>query len=111
MKYLIVVIFLSACTSNASLPEYKVLDQLTEIDGTKFGEILIESYSHETPVEEIENTLEQIAQKIHVNKIALYCSEEAERADYSESYMKAHPEAAKCILGIYQYRVFYPSRR
>ncbi|MCB0368814.1 MAG: hypothetical protein KDD45_05030 [Bdellovibrionales bacterium] len=103
-KYLVTIIVfsLAACTSDPSLPQYKILDKLTEIDGTKYCEILIESYSRETPKEEIEATLEKLIQKLNVDKIALYCSEEAKLADFSESYRNTHPEAVKCILGLYQ---------
>jgi hypothetical protein len=78
------------------IPEYKVLFQVDLMSGAgKFGEILISSYSKDTPKEERESTLRKIIKKEGFVSAMLYSTEEAYKANSSESFSKAHPDALK----------------
>ena len=92
------MILLFACSSGTDkkIPEYKVLFQVDLMSGAgKFGEILISSYSKDTPKEERESTLREIIKKEGFVSAALYSTEEAYKANSSESFSKAHPDALK----------------
>jgi len=78
------------------IPEYKILFQVDLMSGAgKFGEILISSYSKETPKEERESTLRKIIKKEGFISAILYSTEEAYKANSSELFSKAHPNALK----------------
>jgi hypothetical protein len=77
-----------------NIPEYKILFQVDLMSGAgKFGEILINSYSKGTPKEERESTLRKIIKKEGFVSAMLYSTEEAYKANSSESFSKAHPNA------------------
>lgn len=81
---------------DVDLPQYKILDQTDLFSGTgKLGEILIVSYSKNTPKELREGTLRKIMKKEGFVSGMLYSTEEAFKANYSESYSKSHPGALK----------------
>lgn len=103
----IVLFSLTACTTenaqlyqNNNIPSYEILDTVDLINGNKFAEILITSYSKNTPNIELEKISIEIAKKINVDEIVIYCSKEAQKANYSESYANEHPTAIEeCVLG------------
>lgn len=79
---------------NDSIPEYKVLFRVELASGAgTFGEILLTSYSKETPKEERESTLRSIMKTEGFVSCVLYSTEEAYKANSSESFSKAHPHA------------------
>lgn len=79
-----------------SLPVYKVLFQVELASGVgKFGEVLISSYSKEISREERERTLRKIMEKEGFVSAALYSTEAAYKANSSESFSKANPDALK----------------
>ena len=83
-------------SKDENLPQYKILFQVKLMSGSgKYGEILIQSYSKETPKEERENTLRKIIKKEGFVSAALYSTEDAYKANSSESFSKANPNALK----------------
>lgn len=83
-------------TKDESLPHYKILFQVKLMSGTgEYGEILIQSYSKATPTEEREKTLRKIIKKEGFVSAALYSTEDAYKANSSESFSKANPNALK----------------
>jgi len=77
------------------LPAYTIIDQVNLITGGKFGDILITSFSRETPRITRESVLKRIAKKEGFKEATLYCTMEAYRANMSASYLKVHPNALK----------------
>ncbi len=91
-----IVLFACGSENDKKIPEYKVLFQVDLMSGAgKFGEILISSYSKDTPKEERESTLRKIIKKEGFVSAMLYSTEEAYKANSSESFSKAHPDALK----------------
>ena len=87
-------------TQAPELPPYKVLDTVNLITGGRYGDVLVETYSRETPKEERESVLRSIAAKENFHQAALYCSEEAYQANNSASFLRGHPNALEtCFLG------------
>ncbi len=73
----------------------------------RYGDILIKTYSRETPKEERESVLRSIAAKENFHQAALYCSEEAYQANNSASFLREHQNALKtCFLGSLKDGVF-----
>jgi hypothetical protein len=80
--------------NNKSLPNYRILFRVDLISGKGvFGEVLISDYSKKTSKDEIENSLRAIIKKEGFVSAMLYSTEDAYRANMSESFSKAHPEA------------------
>ena len=82
---------LSGC-GGSSTPSYEVIDKLTLINGSSMVEVLIASYSRSTPESERAATLLAIAEKENANEVYLYNSREAQKAQYSESFMSTNPD-------------------
>lgn len=102
----IVLFSITACTTenttsqNNNIPTYEILDTVDLINGNKFAEILITSFSKETSQQELETTAKKIAEEINVDEVDIYCSKEAQKANYSDSFSKEHPNAIEeCYLG------------
>ena len=77
-----------------SLPNYRILFKVDLISGNGvFGELLIPNYSKKTPKNEIEKSLRAIIKKEGFVSAILYSTEDAYKANNSESFSKAHPEA------------------
>ena len=84
------------------LPEYRILDRTRLMGGGAHGDVLVESYSRETPAGNRREALRRIMSKEGLSEAALYCSEDAMRASYSSSYAEAHPsEVERCAIGVY----------
>ncbi|MBI4235457.1 hypothetical protein HY604_04110 [Candidatus Peregrinibacteria bacterium] len=105
----IVLFSITACTrenapsQNNNIPAYEILDTVDLINGDKFAEVLITSFSKETSQQELETTAKKIAEEINVDEVDIYCSREAQKANYSESFSKEHPNAIdECYLGNYK---------
>lgn len=85
------------------LPAYRVLDRTQLLGGGTHGDVLVESFSRQTPVVVTRRQiLGRIMAEEGFREAALYCSEEAMRASYSSSYAAAHPGAGeRCSLGAF----------
>ena len=100
---------LGARPAGGETPAYKVLDTVDMVTGGRHGEVLITSFSRQTPVAERESTLRAIMAKENFSRADLYCSEGAKKANSSSSYAAAHPNALKtCFLGSIQDGAFTP---
>jgi len=55
-------------------------------------EVVIASYSRSTPESERAATLMAIANKENANEVYLYNSRDAQKAQYSESFMNTNPD-------------------
>ena len=84
------------------LPNYEILDKINMMGGGVFADVLIESYSQNTPADSIETSLREISRIIEADEIFLYCSKEAQRANYSASFAESHPDASSCFLGTFK---------
>ncbi|NOU18043.1 MAG: hypothetical protein HOO91_10865 [Bacteroidales bacterium] len=86
----------SESSLDENLPQYQILFQVELMSGAgTFGEILVLSYSKEIPKKERESTLRKIIKKEGFVSAMLYSTEEAYKANSSESFSKAHPNALK----------------
>jgi len=86
--------------ASEGLPDYEVIDEVTAIGGDKFGDILIASLSRDTPEAEREQIARGIAAGEGYDVVVIYCSREAQQADYSASFAEAHPGVLEeCALG------------
>ncbi len=94
------------------LPEYIILDKVKLLNGNIYADILIKSYSKNTPVDERESTVKVISQKENINEISLYSTENAKKANFSSSFSKKHPNALKNgYLGSYKNGIFTPGEK
>lgn len=78
-----------------TLPEYIIIDQMDLLSGGRYGDILVESYSTDTPMNVREKTLRAIMGKENFTEASLYCTREAYKANMSSSYSESHPQALK----------------
>jgi hypothetical protein len=92
------------------LPAYKVLFSVQKFGGGgRYGDVLVSSLSRTTPAKTREEIARKIARKEGFSQVSLYCTEEAYKADNSESFSKAHPGAMKRgFLGMIQDGKFIP---
>lgn len=89
--------------SSTSLPAYKVLYSNKMVSSRKFGDILIPSFSRQTPVTQRESTFRAIAKKEGLHNISFYSIENAYKANVSASFAKSHPNAMRNgFLGMIQ---------
>lgn len=78
------------------LPQYTTLFSVDLMSGKgKFGEVLISSLSKEVKSSEREKTFRGIMDSEGWISISAYSTEEAYKANSSESFSKAHPNALK----------------
>ncbi|MFX0136504.1 MAG: hypothetical protein ACFFDN_22885 [Candidatus Hodarchaeota archaeon] len=77
------------------LPSYQIIDQLDLINGGKYGDILVPSFSKKTSRVTRESILRRISKKEGFTEATLYCTMDAYKANNSASYLKAHPNALK----------------
>ena len=76
------------------LPSYSVLDRVNRIDGSGvYGDVLIVSFSKDTPQDTREKTIQSIAKKEGLSEVSLYCTEDAFKANFSSSFLAEHPNA------------------
>ena len=81
------------------------------MSGGKEGDVLIPTFSRRTPLAEREAFARSIASSEELTTVNLYCSREAQKANVSERYSRAHPSALKtCYLGMLKDGRFYDSR-
>jgi hypothetical protein len=94
----------------ADLPAYKVLFSAQKFGGGgRFGDVLVSSISRTTPAKTREEIARKIAAKEGLVQVSLYSTEEAYKANNSESFSKAHPGALKRgFLGMIQDGKFIP---
>ena len=78
-----------------SLPAYSVLFSNKKIGGGKFGDILIPSFSRQTPVKKRETIFRSISAKEGIEDVSFYSAEEAYKANVSASFAKSHPNAMR----------------
>lgn len=82
--------------AEGNIPEYKIISQMNLIGNKgKWGDIVIPSYSKNTPKDIREATLRQICQREGFVGAALYSTEEAYKANVSASYAQNNPGALK----------------
>jgi len=77
------------------LPAYVIINQIELKSGGIHGDILITSFSTDTPTKVCESVLKCIAEKEGFTEASLYCTREAYQANLSSSYSEAHPNALK----------------
>jgi len=85
------------------LPKYQVLDTVdrSALGNGIYADVLVESLSKNDSADKLADIAKRIAEIISANELSLYCSEDAKRANFSESYSKSHPGALeKCALGV-----------
>ena len=110
---LCLLLTLASCTSRGpGLPDYEVLDVEHMIDGGKNIEILVPSYSRDTPVEELTKFCLEIKRIDEYLWVYVYCTREAYEAKHSLEYARKHPGALdEGYLGYYEYDHFRPPHR
>lgn len=87
-----------------TLPEYSIIEEVKLMNWWKYIWVLISTYSKVTPYSELEKTAKEISAKKWATKIGVYCSVEASKSDFSESYKKSHPwELEKCGLWAFNF--------
>jgi len=93
---------------NVNIPSYEVLDTVNRIDGSGIhAGVLIESYNTETPDEELLRVAQAIAKDKGFSIIEIYCTKDAQKANYSSSFSEAHPGALdNGFLGTYEHGEF-----
>lgn len=80
---------------NPDLPEYEVLDRISQMNGRIYGDVLVPSIPRSTPTDEIEQLATDICIQENIDDICLYCTEEAFEANCSSNYSDAHPNALR----------------
>ena len=92
----LIVLFVSACGSSYSGPAYTVLDRVELFSGEgTHGDVLVTSISPSTPKSELAAIFKGIAEKENFAEMALYCTQDAYKANYSDSYARSNPNALK----------------
>lgn len=82
------------------LPEYSILGVVEELGAPTRGDVLVPSLSRETPASVRESVLRRIMKREGFDEAALFCSEDAMRAAYAETYQGESPGALQtCGLG------------
>lgn len=96
--------------AEADLPAYTVLFTVEKFrGGGRYGEILVPSVSRKVSAAEREALARRIADKEHLVDVNLYSSEDAYKANGSESFSKAHPNAMRRgFLGMLENGKFTP---
>lgn len=87
----------------SNLPKYTIISKV-KISGTNniMADIIISDYSRQTNPNTLKDTCDKIAEKEGFNIIYLYSNEEAQKSNYSESYLKEHPNAKQGFLGSWE---------
>jgi|Wag4MinimDraft_11_1082651.scaffolds.fasta_scaffold01520_4 hypothetical protein len=75
------------------VPEYIIIDQFDLMSGGRHGDILIKSFSKETPLDKREKVIKKIIEKENFTQADLYCTREAFEANMNSSYSESHPNA------------------
>ena len=88
-------------SSEASIPEYVVADRVGN-----YGDIVVPSLSLSAPREELATVANAIGVREGLDALSLYCSQDAVRANFSQSFLEANPRAYDCVLGSWEDGVF-----
>lgn len=86
-----------------NLPKYTIISKV-KLNGTNniMADIIISDYSRKTNPNTLKDTCDKIAKKEGFYQIYLYSTQEAQKAIYSESYSKEHPNAIQGFLGSWE---------
>ncbi len=88
--------------TNKTIENHSVIQKTNLINWNILLEVLISTISKETPVEKIKEIALQLSEKYDANQIQIYCSIEAQKANYSSSFAEEHPDAIQtCYLWEY----------
>ena len=98
-------------SSEVSIPEYVVADRVGILGGGNYGDIVVPSLSSSTPREELATVANAISAREGLDRLSLYCSQDAVRANFSQSFLEANPGAYDCVLGSWEGGVFTPAPR
>lgn len=82
-------------SSNSGILNYEIIDEIKLMSGEMMGEVLISSFSRNTPASERERVIREIAKKKNYDRVDLYCTVDAQKANYSDSYSTQHPDALR----------------
>ena len=95
--------------SKLETPKYVILDSVTTIGGKFYADVLISSFSRQTPVSERRKAAKRIAKKEGFHHVSFYSTREAYKANMSASYLREHPDALeKGFLGSLENGRFSP---
>lgn len=95
--------------ASVEVPEYEILNSFELLTGDVIGEVLIASFSRETPAQTRANVAAAIAKREKLDEVTLYCSRDAQRANMSASFAEEHPDAlGTCYLGSWEDGEFQP---
>ena len=72
---------------------YKILDSIELFDGGIYGDVLVNTINKKTPKEELEDMFTLISIYEGFLEMSLYRTEEAYKSNFSESFLKSHPNA------------------
>jgi|GEM_PF-3065578 hypothetical protein len=78
-----------------SLPEYEILDEVDQMVGGKYGDILIPSFEPDMNTDSLSKVAFAIMEKEGLDEAAFYSAESAQKASFSSSYQKKNPNALK----------------
>jgi hypothetical protein len=82
------------------VPEYAVLETVGEMRGGTWGAVLVPTLSRDTTATRRGEIAREIARLEGFERVSLYCSEHAWKADFSRSYGERYPNALRdCALG------------
>lgn len=82
--------------AEADLPAYRVLSAVNKVSGAgRFGDVLVAGMSRNTSARKREALARRIGTKEGLSSVSLYSTEEAYKANISESFSKAHPNAMR----------------
>lgn len=82
--------------AGTSLPAYTILFADEKYGGGgRFGDVWVPSLSRETSVAERERVIREIAAKEGINDLSIYSTEDAYKANVSESFAASHPNAMR----------------
>lgn len=88
-------IYYNLLDDQITLPKYEIIDEIKLISGEKMGDVLIKSFSQNTSMTKREMILREIAKRKRFDRIDLYSTIEAQKANYSDSFNEKHPDALK----------------
>lgn len=78
------------------LPDYEVLFQVRATASKRvFGDVLVDSFSRQTPADVREETIRGIARQENIDDAALFSTRDAYQASISASFLEQHPDALR----------------
>lgn len=93
------------------IPAYKVVDKMKKLAGGFDMNVIVEALKPTTSQDELDRIGGEIARREDAtgsnDKVYIFCSEEALKADMSATFRKAHPKAGKCALGVFKNGAFH----